>query len=153
MPTYRNKTNEEIVIEYTNSSNFSQKAIIQAKQIYSTEYILNSPDLVMENEEPYYNPVNNALILEFNGIDSYREVSIEIRANKIEIMNNCSEIISIYINSINNTPPIPVGGNKSKVINVLGDRINKIIVKASTSSITKQVAVIQYKDNLSVSDT
>ena len=150
MPTYRNKSNKNIVVQYTNSNNFPQSAIISAGQDFITEYILDSPDLILESEEPFYNPVNASVVLTLGKNDFLQEVLVDLKSNKIEIINNCPEIILIFINSVNNLSAIPVGGNSTKIINVFGDRINKIIIKTSGSNISKQVSVSQYKDNKSV---
>jgi hypothetical protein len=117
MPTYKNLTNSPIVTFEANTSR-----CINVGEEVASAFLLESFGLTKTSDLPYFNP-----ILDSQTVTS--DTEIEIVASKtminIDVYNNAS--VSVFINSLSNTPPL-ILTNRSISINNF-NQISKIHIK------------------------
>jgi hypothetical protein len=103
MPTYRNKTGE--VLGKPGSVMFHPGETKAVARIYDDDDRLQKI-----SDEPYYNPIIKVDTIEFTGPDINQEIIIDYTSVPVVVIQKIRGTdLKVYINSLDNEPPIPVG--------------------------------------------
>lgn len=133
MPTYKNDTNGAINLVFDDSSRINRVDVgeqVETEQIY-TDAELVELGLTKIADTPFYNPLINVQdVVSDSTLQS--EVNIYPLAEIIRIKPDVD--ITIYLNSMSNTPGYPIGANA--LVNLSSKRnIIKIYIVFSSSGI------------------
>lgn len=142
MPTYRNDSS---TTAYLVKNTAGQQVSVEPGDTIQTYQILDSiPDMTEISETPYWNPAKGTHDITSSGDDV--EVTLDSATDEVEIWNDSSAEITIYLNSKSNTPGLRVPIGTSRIIKQLRDRVSKLIlaVSAAISSGECTVTEINY---------
>jgi hypothetical protein len=129
MPTYKNITPSMIVVS---------GVTFHPNRTVSTSVVINDERLVKSSDSPFYNPVLGSSVI--NGT-SGQTISVTINLNSTLVVVIPTDVVSVYINDVQNTPAIKT---KNKISIDSRSEISSIIVYFDNDA---SVEVHQFKQN------
>lgn len=144
MPTYKNISQEPVSGIFT--TEYFHKTVLPQKTVETYRYY-NNTNLEKTSDEPYFNPVLSLTNLTLADAADSEEIAILEDCKKIELLNTSTAIIYLYLQSIENTPPMIISSGMSMDFEDLFRRFTKIILKASDTISTNTVFISQLSKN------
>lgn len=127
MPTYTNNTAATITEKVRNTSGIDITFVIEPGKTLETEFILQNAGLTEDDAAPFYNPLISAgAAITSTGPGDDQTVSIDLKTRVISILNQSDQIVSVYLCSKFNTPPLKVFPSTERLIDV-GGNVDQII--------------------------
>ena len=134
MPVYQNNTSETIIAYFRDAFGKDVSIPIASGKSYTTECIINTAGLTKISDAPYYNPITLTSLVTSTGSSDDKTVSIPLTTKNISIWNSdISVLVTVYLNSKNNTPGIPVYPESERIID-LNHNVNQIILSFSAAA-------------------
>ena len=120
MPTYQNITDAVIVVDGITFNPYGTTGDTQ-----TTKRHMIDPRLTMLYSYPYWNPATATS--EVSGAIN-TTITLQSDTNTIEVYNGSNINIRVYLNSLNNTPGLPVPPNSIRYIENLKKTTNRVII-------------------------
>jgi hypothetical protein len=128
MPTYKNISQESVSGIFT--TEYFHRTVLPQKTVETYRYYDNE-NLEKTSDEPYFNPVLSLTNLILDDAADSEEIVILEDCKKLEILNTSDNLLYLYLQSIENTPPMIISAGMSFDFEDLFRRFTKIILKAS----------------------
>lgn len=148
MPTYKNNTANDITFSYLDSNNIRQNVLLEAGESYISEYTLPNPGgfgLTTVANTPYYNPFKSVDGITSTGVGDDQTISLDTNTDEIEIWNDSPSDITLFLQSISNTPGIIIPKYSSRTIDGLRNKINTVIMQFSLAVVSGECYFSEMK--------
>jgi hypothetical protein len=140
MPTYKNISQESVSGIFT--TEYFHKTVLPQKTVETYRYYDNE-NLEKLSDEPYFNPVLGLTNLALDDATDSEEIVILEDCKKLEILNTSDNLLYLYLQSIENTPPMIITSGVTFNFEDEFNRFTKIILKASDTISLNTVFISQ----------
>lgn len=139
MPTYRNDSDKKVYV--------NDLAYIHPGASYETTFVLDLndyPELTKTSDSPYYNPMSNRTALNASAGGS-QTISINSETKDIQLVNQSSASIDVYINNLLNTPALLLLPSSIIDLQSIKRKIDTLIFSHTDAIADNEVNIIEYK--------
>jgi hypothetical protein len=148
MPTYKHINKENSPLNYTILDNNLKKRINlnYNKEIETLKYYNDPDNLLLINQEPYFNPLLNLNIITIANSDDIQAVQLSNDTFSVEIINSSDHIVYLFFQSHLNTPPFIIPPNSTRNISNFKNFVTQLVFKASDTILDNELFITQLKE-------
>ena len=145
MPTYKNISQEAItgILSIENR----HVNVLPFHTVETYRHYDNIPTLEKQSDEPYFNPIISSEIIILENSSDSQTVQILENCKKLEVINSSDYLVYLYLQSIENTPPILITSGMTLNFEDNFRRFTNVILKSSGEITTNKVFVVQLQVN------